>query len=286
MPQVITFYTGSQSSDVNFRAWTLALHTALVNSGLTDASASNRINFATVTRSVTLNNDSGFVTYRFNDALQATYPVFIKLGFGSAGGSTVPRLNLSWGTATASSGDLVGETGSVLIWTGGSGMAGTAVQACYAHSSGARTLAVISPDDSTFAAMFAIERLKNVTGSDVGDGFAVIIRTQNNTATTELHTHFPLTGSFREASWKYLLPSQNPSLFNGTQSVSPIYPMAGRIFNPVSCIMMVPTSDVSLFGSWSTQSFNVYNQQINYVLTTGQYTVGTNPTSRTFIRWE
>lgn len=54
------------------------------------------------------NTEQGYAVYRLNDALNATAPIFLRFGFGTATQVTGPRLQLTTGTSTNGSGVLGG----------------------------------------------------------------------------------------------------------------------------------------------------------------------------------
>jgi hypothetical protein len=97
----------AQTSDAEFRAWGLELHNALVAAGLVNTSDTGQIDFATVVRAAG-NTAAGYKIYRFNDALQATAPIFLKLEFGSSSSNTAPNMWLTVGTGTNGAGTING----------------------------------------------------------------------------------------------------------------------------------------------------------------------------------
>jgi len=105
----------SNASDAAFRAWGLALHTALA-AVLTYVTQTGEIDFTTVVAPASTNQSKGFRVYRFNDAHQATLPVFIRVDFGSgASAATHPAIKVQVGMATNGSGTLsVPVTGNLM----------------------------------------------------------------------------------------------------------------------------------------------------------------------------
>lgn len=101
-----------QSTDAAFRIWVQEIITQLVSTcGITQTADTGQINTATVTRAAVVNTAAGYVILRFNDTLQATVPVFIKLEFGS--GATQPtaaQMFITLGTGSNGSGTLTGTT--------------------------------------------------------------------------------------------------------------------------------------------------------------------------------
>jgi hypothetical protein len=104
------------STDAAFRAWTLALHNAIA-AILTFVTQTGEIDFTTVLKPSANNQDRGFRCYRFSDANQATYPVFIRIDFGSGGTGTgnAPAIAVRIGQALDGSGNLSVPLGGNLM---------------------------------------------------------------------------------------------------------------------------------------------------------------------------
>ena len=93
-----TFIADIYNDVAGFRIWTRSTHDAILAAGLTDASSSTSITYggdSSAFGSLSLpsnNTAAGHQVYKFNDALQATAPVFIKIGYGIAASVWVPAL--------------------------------------------------------------------------------------------------------------------------------------------------------------------------------------------------
>src|SRR4051812_43985318 len=83
-------------SDALFRSWGSGLSAQFAAMGLVKTADTGQIDWSTITTPVASSQKMGYEIWRFNDALQATKPVFIRIDFGSSiGGSTIPGL-WSW----------------------------------------------------------------------------------------------------------------------------------------------------------------------------------------------
>lgn len=92
------------TSDATFRVWGAEFNTKLIAAGLVQTADTGQINWTTATRS-----GGGYEVYRFNDSLQASAPIFIKLVYAVTG-ATPPQMTLSLGTGTNGGGTLTGIT--------------------------------------------------------------------------------------------------------------------------------------------------------------------------------
>lgn len=117
--------TWQHSSDATFRLWGAAISLALSDVGMVQTTDTGQINWGTVTRPA-INTDGGYQMWRFNDTLQATKPIFLKLFFGTGAATSYPRLIAQVGTGTNGDGTLTGAGPSLTIFTGaGTGAAST-----------------------------------------------------------------------------------------------------------------------------------------------------------------
>ena len=99
------------TSTAGFRAWGLELHNQLASVGLTNTADTGQVNWATVTVPG-INTAGGYEIWRFNDTLQGTTPIFLKIEFGTGGTSTYPAVWITVGNGSNGSGTLTGLTSS------------------------------------------------------------------------------------------------------------------------------------------------------------------------------
>ena len=89
MATASTFTVVDQTTDAGFRAW-----------------ISGQINTSTVTRPSGASTSAGYTIWQFNDALQSTRPIYIKLEFGTGVSQSSPLMWLSTSTGTDGAGTL------------------------------------------------------------------------------------------------------------------------------------------------------------------------------------
>lgn len=98
--------TNSASTDAEFRALVVELQTQFAAIGLVQAADSGQIDSATVLKPSS-NGVAGYEIWKFNDALQATAPVFLKIEYGFLG-ANIFQLWLTVGTGSDGAGTLTG----------------------------------------------------------------------------------------------------------------------------------------------------------------------------------
>lgn len=64
------------TTDAAFRTWGLAYNAKLAAAGLVQTADTGQIDWATVLAATAINTVQGYEIWRFDDALQATVPVF------------------------------------------------------------------------------------------------------------------------------------------------------------------------------------------------------------------
>jgi hypothetical protein len=97
-------------NDTEFRAFVQFVHDALAASGLVQTADTGQINIGTVTKPVAANTVAGYEIWRFDDAHQATSPIFIKVEYGTGNAATNPGFWIQVGKAMNGSGGFTGVT--------------------------------------------------------------------------------------------------------------------------------------------------------------------------------
>lgn len=101
--------TVANTSNATFQAWVAEVVNALVTQvGLTQTADTGQINPATVALPGAANTSAGYVILTFNDTLQATSPIYMKLEFGTGSAVANPMMWLTVGTGSNGSGTING----------------------------------------------------------------------------------------------------------------------------------------------------------------------------------
>lgn len=90
-------------SDATFREWGLEFSTFLSTIGLVQTADTGQIDWGTVARPGA-NTNAGYEIWRFNDALQATAPIYIRFDYGTHSAATAPRIQITVGVGTNGAG--------------------------------------------------------------------------------------------------------------------------------------------------------------------------------------
>jgi len=100
------------NNDADFRTWGLGINAQFAAIGLIQAPDTGQINWTTVLRPAGSNVFAGYEIWRFNDSLQATKPVFIKIEYGSGNNAVRVGLAFTVATATNGAGTMTGQVGT------------------------------------------------------------------------------------------------------------------------------------------------------------------------------
>jgi hypothetical protein len=103
-----TSVTPTNATDAQFRAWGSAIGVKFAAMGLVQTGDTGQINWTTVLAPTIASTVQGYEVWRFNDALQATVPVFLKFEYGSGAGAANPSIFISLGSGSNGTGSLTG----------------------------------------------------------------------------------------------------------------------------------------------------------------------------------
>lgn len=164
---------GNFTVDADFRSWGGGLSAQFAAIGLVKTSDTGQIDWSTVLKPTGSLQQRGYEIWRFNDALQATKPVFIRIDFGSASSlPTAPGLWVTVGTGTNGAGTLTGQVSTIRTAGAGSTVASAT---SYCSGSSSRLNLVTNASGVGTVMVICVERTKNGAGVDTGDGIIRLI---------------------------------------------------------------------------------------------------------------
>ena len=102
------------SSDATFRAWGLDLATRIAVAGLVQTADTGQINWATVTRPAA-SAYGGYEIWRFDDTLQGSSPVYIKIEYGSSNNQATPAIRVTISSGTNGAGTPTGLVSTAIV---------------------------------------------------------------------------------------------------------------------------------------------------------------------------
>lgn len=212
------------ASSALFRAWGSAL-SAQIGSILTRVTQTGDIDWVTVAVPAT-STFAGFEVFRFDDSLQATAPVFLKVEYGTGSGGTAAGLRITIGKSVDGSGNI----GDVLL-------AATAVVAhaaqstvsnnCYISGGSSWFALSLDPLSTSLGGLLYIER--SVSSGGVPTGDALLVGWAANSSSTQNHRFVDYINATSEVVSGGIISMPLPlstdrSVANGT--TAPVFPAA------------------------------------------------------------
>jgi hypothetical protein len=224
---------GYPLANAGFRTMGAEVNAKLASVGLVQTADTGQINWATIAPAPTLGMQSvGYEIWRFNDALQATAPIYIKLEYGTYGYSGSAAYNdtvgmwITVGTGTDGAGNITGiKITRRPSWqtnnAGGPPAAGD-WPSYICHFAG--YLGVWLKHGSGSAMGFAIARLNDAAGAFTADGYAAWAGGSSNQPAS-LGSYFasPELLSSPAAGTSVFVPGQRLDAVEGVQQVWPYF---------------------------------------------------------------
>lgn len=255
----------SNTTDANFRAWCSFIRDLLVTvGGWVQTADTGQMNFTTVTTPSVANTKQGYIIVRMADALQATSPVFLRIDFGSGGNALTQGIWLTIGTGSDGAGNITTKRfdgGSVTTPTITPGTNTTGTVNAYGSAAPNRVHFGLNIRSSPCILFLSIERSKDTTGADTGDGLLLYY----NTSTLVNVQRYVVMGAagqpVAENGLQYVLSSNNPSVFGSDVGVAVPIPVKGCAQPPGYGVAMVRSSDFAIEGSFQVV---VYTTTVTY----------------------
>jgi hypothetical protein len=287
-----------QSSDAAFRAWVAEVILQLVTTcGLTQTGDTGQINTATVTRAA-INTAAGYVILRFNDTLQSTSAVFLKLEFGSAAATTTPQMWLTTGTGSNGSGTLTGTLTTRCAVLNGSGPSSTVTsftsRFMYNATYGVAWLAFKLNANSTagttgYNGGFHVSRSNDASGAATSTDLYVITNSSTatgNTSGTGLaqcvnYASSTITPATPSSAWPASSGSTTGAPYNQTTTTQsgssysiPCYYLSGNAPNVTAYAAIVLNAETAV-GSTMSEAL-VGSTTLTFINNGGQFGNGTS----------
>lgn len=173
-------------SNADFQAFVQAIAANLAACGLTQTADTGQIDPTTVARPAVA-TPAGYQMWRFNDALQATRPVFVKVEYGVGGATDRPALWVTVGTGTNGAGTLTGQVTTRVNLAQLSSAAVGATGNIYASGGDGRFwCSTPVTDSSNLFAWFGVERGRDADGTPANTAVMFYAQTSGSSATFQM----------------------------------------------------------------------------------------------------
>jgi hypothetical protein len=213
------------------------------------------------------NQDATYDIFAFDDAWQATHPLFIRVKYRSGTATNSIALTFQMGTAHNDSGSLIGgSTLTEIIGTNTAVTTATSGSSVFASGDGSYLSLMTFPEQVQISQLAVFERLYDASGNPTGSGFHMAA---TNAATTNkaIHSHAAFWGSAPGVQEVNALvstrPSKVPPIYNGRLILGLVYPMIGVPQNPSPNILVGSTGEASEL--YTAMKYSVYGTERSYV---------------------
>jgi len=258
----------TNSSDANFRAWGSYLSARFAAVGLVNTTDTGQINWGTVTTPAGINTYQGYEIWRFNDALQASAPVFFKIQYGEGSAVDGPGVRVQFGSGSDGAGNLTGNLSTAYDAEGNTNAA-----ACIVVGSGDTGRFCFAGGflaASVLGLCFGFERMKDATGADTVEGVMWCAHSTGNVSSTSAVNQSALWNSavgnygLVEDDLMGLFPSGSTMKTATQQMVQPLFHNKGVYTNPQLNFVGIYTNDTAANSTFLAYMYGVSHQY--YVL--------------------
>lgn len=258
------------TTDALFRQNVATFKAAMDAIGIVRVPLASNIDETTVTNATAANQIKGGELYRFNDALQATAPVYIRVDYGGGDAAAQACLWVTVGTAyDAVSGEITGFYRSAKWRITGDNNSPPALPDCR-FSGGPNRLTFSLVGNHTGSQGYyghqwlTVERLKDATGADTANGI-VWLGGRGYTGDQRIFW-LPFSGDVLPNACENNIPgvisTNGTQTFGGNTGVFPIYPMAGVALNPPIGYLACQRTD---FARGDQTPVTIYGVSRNYI---------------------
>ena len=240
-------YVSDNSSLANFKQWAMAISQALAAFGWIPTADSGQVNWSGI--AAVPSNAYVYEVWKANDAQAATLPIFLRIEYGYS--ATSPRTRVTVGTGSNGAGAITGGVISVAPWeiTSLETNQGANTFPCFfSGDAGEFRMYLWQSGTVNCGVVFGIERSKDSTGSKTTDYFTVLSANSSNPSNATFQQSV-LSSSLvanRESGIIGLGLTNAPGtgLFNGTVLAAPVFPILGKVGNPMLGFAVCEAADV------------------------------------------
>lgn len=220
----------ANNTDDEFRAWGLWISDALTTAGIPKTADSGQVDWGTVTKAATQYTAAGYEIRRFNDALQATAPVYFKIEFGAGHPDvTAPSIWITIGTGSDGAGVITGpNTSRIQVHC----LAGTANFPARFSGDASGFAVSLQGGNASSAIALVMERTHAWNGTDTNLGALFLCTTTSGSAWRQTVYLFDGGSQIVEANIGALFPTGTTASDGVNTMFMPVYPNVGVMLNP------------------------------------------------------
>jgi len=269
-----------QTTDAEFRAWGSRLSATFAAVGMVKGTDSGQIDWNTVVKPPSSNAQQGYEIWRFNDSLQATKPIYLRIGFGGGTNQTYPSIWLTIGKGSDGIGNI---TGVFLAATQHTWVTASATVSNWFTSSmdGSALICVPGLMSQVGAGSWwwLIERSRDASGAPTGTGLVFIKSTGGTFTISTMAYNYAGGGVWNNGVFPVMLPcgpAQDIGIAGGGKLPvfgGVVYDGSGNFWQPRSMLVGM-RQDVGSFGVFTIPDYGTYMSLGQPGSTASQYPTG------------
>jgi hypothetical protein len=256
--------------DTNFRNNAQFIEDTLVTTGgWVVTSDTGQTTPASLAHPTLANTKKGYRIYRMADSLQGSYPVYMRIDYGSGlNDASVFGIWFTIGTSTDGAGTITGVLATVTqVCSGSSSSSISQVCNCYGSAATGRASVgmFIQATNVAYVLVFTIERSKDSNGADTGDGLLLAWTGASASNALDFTRYLICAGGSQppaESGVISVLSRANPQqIYSSATGFAIIFHFKGPAQQPGLNVGVLNSSDV---GAESTVSASVYGSTRTY----------------------
>lgn len=246
------------------------LHDFFTGLGYVQTADTGQVNWSTIV-AVPASTTSVYEIWRFDDALQATNPVFFRVDYINLNGSyNQMGLAFTFGQGTNGSGTMFGALPQFIVsqHTTSNQTSGVLFDCWFNGGSSWFALMMWRESGTPQPFILAVERSHDLSGNDTGDYLTVVCSSYPTVAQQTLLKYGAATMTPADNYWNVLMPHTASGTFGNYVGVSPVYPFIGKADNPMFSLIVASAADI---GEGMQGKVNLYGSDHMYLFTGKQY---------------
>lgn len=256
-----TFVYPASDTLANFKAWGQAISTGIAAAGWFQTADTGQVNWSTLAAIPSADSTSVYEVWQSQDAPSSTYPIYFRIEYfpPSTGTPLGALISVTVGSSSDGSGNITGQlitgpranpnqyriSNSTLTGLAGDNNQKYEVNVSWLTSGGSFGI-LLWRGMNSLSRVVVIERSHDTTGADTDEYITVF--SSGNTGSCMRSAFKPSVGGFGPiettcAGW--ILPNGAVSASTrGRMFISPVFPLVGKIGNPLQMIVMGKALDV------------------------------------------
>jgi hypothetical protein len=247
-----SFSQYNSSTTDSLRRWGSQITSGCIYAGLIDTNPVGRILWSEVTRSATANAYYGYDVFRFDDALQSTHPIFIKIDYYNRSNVT-PRIDVVVGTTHNGSGTVGGISRTMVLQHTTDASQSADRSLMFSAGDGWFNM-LLWYDNPVYSRGFFIERTRDYNGDITSQGVMVNTICSSNSTGRPSQFYMPFSGNLppTESMW---------GVYYGPRGIYHPTEHLGRIFHYDGMVLPIPLTNILLFSWHMSAPFKIFSFQ-------------------------